>query len=398
MIYKTPRLAEADEMVLKLLHEQRDRLRIYTQNSPKRWMGALRRNTLARAIRASNSIEGINASMEDVLAAVENDDPPDLDLDRETWLAIKGYRDAMTYILQASQDPHFEFSKQFLKSLQFMMIGHDLDKNPGRWRPGSIYVVNGATKEVVYEGPPAELVDGLVEELVDYLRAPFNESPMVRAAMVHLNLTMIHPFKDGNGRLARALQTLVLAQEGLLHPVFCSIEEWLGRTTQDYYAVLTEVGRGKWHPQNDALPWVRFCLKAHFHQAAALIRRNEEYEKLYEGIDRIVRREKLPERVALSLFEAALDLRMTNTRYRRLAEVTDALASRDLKKLCDLGLLVPKGERRGRVYESGQELKALRESTRIDRPFEDPYALVEQPAVLERLSRQPAIPGLGTAS
>ena len=67
---------------------------------------------------------------------------------------------------------------------------------------------------------------------------------MVRGAMAHLNLTMINPFKDGNGRISRALQTLVLAREGILHPVFCSIEEWLGRVTAEYYAVLAEVGQG----------------------------------------------------------------------------------------------------------------------------------------------------------
>lgn len=62
----------------------------------------------------------------------------------------------------------------------------------------------------------------------------------------------------------RALQTLVLAREGVVHPLFSSIEEWLGRNTQDYYAVLAHVGEGSWNPTNSALPWVRFCLKAHY--------------------------------------------------------------------------------------------------------------------------------------
>ncbi len=62
--------------------------------------------------------------------------------------------------------------------------------------------------------------------------------------MAHLNLTMIHPFKDGNGRMARALQTLVLSREGIVSPVFSSIEEWLGKNTLPYYNILAETGEG----------------------------------------------------------------------------------------------------------------------------------------------------------
>jgi Fic family protein len=392
MIYQTPALEKDDELVLGVINSQRESLRTYTQNSPKRWMGSLRRSTLARAIRASNSIEGINASIENVLAAVDNDDPSNIQ--KDTWQSIKGYRDAMTYIMQAAQDPHFEFSKQFLKSLQFMMVGHDMAKNPGQWRPGPIYVVNGATNEVVYEGPPAEMVNALAEELVAYLRKPTNEPPMVRAAMAHLNLTMIHPFKDGNGRVARALQTLVLARDGILHPVFSSIEEWLGKVTQDYYAVLSEVGQGKWTPERSALPWVRFCLQSHFHQAATLLRRNEEYEKLFTGIQQVVKRNKLPDRMEVPLFDAALGFQLTNTSYRLHADVTDALASRDLKRLCDAELLNPKGEKRGRRYEASAELKTLRKEARGDAPYADPYEMARAGHLRHFDTKEPRIPGL----
>jgi Fic family protein len=339
MIFRVPELQELDHAVLALIQSQRDLLRAHTQSSPKRWFGSLRRSTFARAIQGSNSIEGIHASIENVLAAIENEDPTNIE--RETWLSIRGYRNAMTYIIQAAQDPHFEFSKQFIKSLQFMMVGHDLTKSPGQWRPGGIFIVNQATGQTVYEGPNAGLVNGLIEELVAYLKSPLTEHVIVRGAMAHLNFIMIHPFKDGNGRVSRALQTLVLAQEGILAPVFCSIEEWLGRVTQEYYAVLANVGQGKWQPERDALEWVRFCMKAHYHQAATLVRRNNEYEELFAGIDKIIKRERLDERSGLPLFDAALGRSITNSWYRRDAEVSELVASRDLKRLSDLGILTP---------------------------------------------------------
>lgn len=388
MIFATPNLTETDEAVLDLISKQRDRLRSFTQYNAKRWFGSLRRMTFARAIRGSNSIEGYNTSIDDAVAVVDDEAPPDERT--ETWNAIKGYRDAMTYIMQASQDIYFEFGKQFLKSLHFMMIGFDLSKQPGQWRQASVFVVNSKSGETVYEAPDVELIDGLVQELIDFLKADVNVQPIIRAAMAHLNLTMIHPFRDGNGRMARALQTLVIARDGLLHPVFSSIEEWLGANTSDYYDILAVVGQGQWNPHRDASPWLRFCLKAHYQQAATLIRRNEEYEKLFEGIQAIIEREKLPDRVAMPLFDAALGLRLTNSRYRTETELTEFGASRDLKRLSEAGLLDPKGERRGRIYFAAKPLVDLRNSVRRRMPLSDPYDLVAQ---RRQAAQEPRLPG-----
>ncbi len=386
MIYQSPRLHDQDRAVLELISEQRDRLKIYTQNSPRRWLGSLRRSTFARAIQGSNSIEGYHASIDEAIAVV-TDEPP-LTERTETWLAIRGYRDALSYITQASQDRYFEFSKQFLKSLHFMMIGFDMSKYPGQWRPGGVWVVNERTGKTVYEAPPVELVNDLVEELVDYLRSPPDSEPVIaRAAMAHLTLTLIHPFKDGNGRMARALQTFVLAREGILHPVFSSIEEWLGRNTDAYYAILAEIGQGIWNPTRDALPWIRFCLRAHYQQAATLIRRNEEYSLLYEELTELAHGLDIPERSILPLFDAALGFRLTNARYRNDAEVSEVVASRDLKRLSDLGLLEPIGKKRGRFYKATEKLRKVRRGTRIAKADDnDPYEAIA--------ARQPRLPGM----
>lgn len=73
--------------------------------------------------------------------------------------------------------------------------------------------------------------------------------------------------------MARVLQSLVLTRQGTLGPAFRSIEEYLGRKTPAYYDVLAEVGAGSWNPGNDARPWVRFCLTAHYRQARTLLGR-----------------------------------------------------------------------------------------------------------------------------
>ena len=232
----------------------------------------LRRVAGARAIQGSNSIEGLHVTLDDAVAAVGGGDP--LDASPHVWPAIQGYRDALTFILQLADDPSFVYDASLLKSLHFMMTKDDMRSGPGRWRSGHVYVRDERTQELVYEGPDALEVPNLVAELVAELREPDDAQPaVVRAAMAHLNLVMIHPFRDGNAGWPRALQSLVLARAGVLAPAFASIEEYLGRHTQAYYAVLGEVGGGSWQPCRDARPWIRFALTAHLQQIQTLRRR-----------------------------------------------------------------------------------------------------------------------------
>lgn len=373
MIYQEPALTDADWRVLREIAAQREKLRIYTRHNPKRWSGTLRKVTLARAIRGSNSIEGYVASLDQALAAVEQEDPP-LDAKTETWQAINSYRLAMTCILQSCEDPTFEFGKQFLKSLHFMMMQWDLSKSPGQWRAGGIFVVDSQVPDPIYEGPDPELIDGLIDELVDYIKRPTRSSVLVKAAMAHLNLVMIHPFRDGNGRMARALQTLVLSQDGLVDPRFSSIEEWLGGNTPEYYRALAVMSDGGWSPGFDAGPWIRFCLTAHYQQALTIIRRHDEYDALFQRVDVIIKENGLHRRMEIPLFDAALGAQMTNSRYQKAAEVSVHVATRDLRMLVAQGYLEAQGEKRGRFYVASEKLRRHRHETRVKKPMPDPYA------------------------
>ncbi|MGO8992617.1 MAG: Fic family protein [Polyangiaceae bacterium] len=221
MIFRSCLLGSDELRVIAAIAGMHKSLR-YALSTPSRWEGTLRRNAFARAIRGSNSIEGLLVTAEDAIAAAEGGEP--LEATHETWLAIIGYRDAMTYVLQLAKDPNFVFNEGFLRSLHFMMLKYDLTKHPGNWRPGSIFVRDEKVGETVYEGPPAASVRKLINELVVYVNGRKDaDHVLVKAAMTHLNLTMIHPFSDGNGRMARCLQTLVLSREGLVDPTFCSI-------------------------------------------------------------------------------------------------------------------------------------------------------------------------------
>jgi len=382
-VFRPPLLDSLEREVLSLIDELREDLR-HRVAEPRRWVGSLRRMAFARAVQGSNSIEGYDASLDDVAAAVDGE--PTLDANLETQLALTGYRDAMTYVLQVAQDEDAVMDEGLIKALHFMMLKHDLDKSPGRWRPGLIAVRKDATGEIVYEAPDASLVPGLMEQMLGGLRD--DDGPvLVRAALAHLNLVMIHPFRDGNGRMARCLQTLVLAREQILAPVFSSIEEYLGRNTQAYYDVLAEVGQRSWHPDRDTRPWIRFCLTAHYRQAKTHVRRFEEVERLWRECDSLARAHGLAERSAGGLSDAALGFRLRNSTYRSVVDITageqisDLTSSRDLKAMVDAGLLVAVGEKRGRYYVAGTPLVEVWRRIRATRPPRsdlDPFLVAQQ--------------------
>ena len=385
MIYATPTLEPEDAEILEWIAKQKEQLRYTVAQAPNRWTGVLRRNTFARALQGSNTIEGINASLSDAAAIIDDEKPETVEA--ETYRALMGYRNALTYVLQTHDDPYFEMNAQVIKGLHFMMLSYDLTKMPGQWRPGSIAVVRDPGGDLVYDGPDPALVPDLMNELVASLAPDPKVNPIVRGAMAHLNLTMIHPFKDGNGRMARALQTLVMARDGVLSPVFCSIEEWLGRNTDAYYNILGEIGQGKWHPENSALPWVRFCIRAHYQQAATLIQRSRAMSRAFEAIDKIIKAQGLLERMAISLVDATFGFKIRAGQYQRDNDVSDVVASRDLRKLCDLGLLQPIGEKRGRYYIAGKPLQDIYKMARIDDVrAADPYELIKATGPKNQLS------------
>jgi len=338
----------------------------------------------ARAVQGSNSIEGYNASLDDVVAAVEGE--PTLDASEETQHALAGYRDAMTYVLQLARGEEPKVDQGLLKSLHFMMLKHDLGKNPGQWRPGDIYVRDDEREEIVYEGPPSDELPALIEAMLQGLED--DRSPvLVTAAMAHLNLVLIHPFSDGNGRMARCLQSLVLARDRVLAPTFSSVEEFLGRNTQAYYDVLAEVGGGAWHPDRNARPWIRFMLRAHYLQIRTMLRRRQEIEELWNDCLALSSRHGLPERCATALIDAAYGLRIRRGTYRNGVEtgtgeaISQQTATRDLQAMADRGLLEPVGERRGRYYLAGSEPIELRGRVRAGRRADvsdDPFQIVRE--------------------
>ncbi|MXY77575.1 MAG: Fic family protein [Acidimicrobiia bacterium] len=368
MLFEAPALDDVELGIIGRIDGVRHRLR-HELYEPRRWRGLLRRLLEADSIRASTGIEGHHVSRDDAVASVDGAER--FDASDPDWAALAGYRHAMGYVTQISDDPHFSYSDGLIRSLHYMMMQHDRDKLPGLYRPGPIFVGD-------YEGPASETVPGLMRELAERLNEAADTSPpIVQAGMAQLNLLMIHPFKDGNGRMARALHTLVIGRDGTLDPRFASIEEYLGLHTPSYYSVLAEVGGTGWAPERDARPWIRFVLRAHYQQANLMEWRIEESGRVWAAVARVRAESGLDERNMGSLFDAAEGYRVRRYRHIAYADVSERVASADLRKLVNLGLLRPVGERRGRYYVASEHLLSRVAEARTFRPqIPDPFGSV----------------------
>jgi Fic family protein len=179
---------------------------------------------------------------------------------------------------------------------------------------------------------------------------------IVRAAMAHLHVVSVHPFRDGNGRISRIAQSLVLARDGLLSPEFSSIDEYLGHNTQQYYAVLRQVQGGSYQPERDAGAWVRFCVTAHIAQARQRLEQIAEATTRWATLERLVERRGWPDRLVIALEQSLLD-GAERAAYATEAEISPATASSDLRRLLDAGLVIQVGRTRSTRYVASDELR-----------------------------------------
>jgi Fic family protein len=381
MLHATPKLTGDDLRVLDELAAMREELK-HQVASPRKWTGLLRRSLTAAAIAGSNSIEGIRVNQADAEAAVAGEEPTDTDA--ETWTDVLGYCDTLTYVQQLADAPEFSWHPMFVNALHHIMLKHHPGKWPGRFRPGDINVTEEATGTVVYTGPDADSVPALMTELTEWLNEGDLDSPSyVRAAMAHLNVASIHPWRDGNGRMSRTIHTLVMARCGELAPEFSSIEEWLGRgrNTYDYYDALANTQHGHYAPSNDndTLTWVRFNLRAHHLQAQLVQSRVEQAEKLWMALLGVAESESLPERTVTAMYEALRGGAVRRTMYQRDEDLSNDQAARDLRSMTDRGLLAAKGETKGRRYESTDKLNKMAyrsyQTAGGTTPFREPYGV-----------------------
>lgn len=363
MIYATPRISTALASRLDELAGLRAALgdEIKTRS---RWMGNLRREVRVSSIESSTSIEGFSVSPGEALELTSGRDVGDRD--GEDRQAVACYARAMDHVGTMGVDPSFRWVDRVILDLHFDACYFQRDKDPGLWRSGPVGVT-AADGSLEYEGSDGEQVAVLMDEALAWLGGGDLEvDVVVRAAMAHLHVVSIHPFRDGNGRVSRIVQSLVLAREGLAAPEFFSIEEYLGSHTQDYYAALREAQGGRYRPERDATGWVSFCVDAHLAQARQRLAQIERAAARWASLEELVEARNWPERLVIAL-EQSLAGGAERSSYGEEAEVSPATASADFRRLLDAGLVEQRGRGRNVDYVPSMQLRDVVEGANAAR-------------------------------
>jgi Fic family protein len=212
----------------------------------------------------------------------------------------------------------------------------------GTWRPveaGLMQVVSGPIgREVVhFEAPPAERVPAEMDRFLEWCNAPETIDPVLRAAVAHLWFVTIHPFEDGNGRLARALADLMLARADGCGERFYSMSTQIEAERKDYYRMLEQTQRGDLDITH-WMTWFLGCLTRAIERAesltAGVLRKAEVWRTLTDG-GAVNDRQRLVMNRMLDGFEGGL----TSSKYAKLAKCSPDTALRDIQDLVVRGVL-----------------------------------------------------------
>lgn len=353
MIYATPPMAGSLAARLGELDALREELGRRVGGGGL-WLGTLRRLVMATSAESSISIEGYSVPERDAVAIVSGPKGPDAS--DESQLALADYARAMEHVGVLADDPVFEWRDRVILDLHFDACRSQPDARPGRWRETPI-LVTAPEGGVAYRAPDVDRVAPLMNDVVEWLRdGDLDAHVVVRAAMAHLHTVSVHPFRDGNGRISRIVQSLVLAREGLLSPEFASIEEYLGSHTREYYAVLQSVQGGSYQPERDATEWVRFCIEAHLEQAGRRLDQLTEAAARWAFLEELVAQRGWPERLVIALEQSLLG-GTDRSAYETEADVSSATASNDFRRLVDAGLIEQTGRGRSIRYHAGAALR-----------------------------------------
>ena len=353
MIYRTPQPDSALAGALATFDGLRDELGAQARLAGQ-WLGSLRRQWRASSAESSIEIEGFHVPESERLAVASGEAPADpTDEDR---MALSCYARAMDHVGVMSGDSAFEWVDRVVLDLHFDACYFQRDKQPGQYRSSGIEVTSPGGGSPAFVGPPAEEVPPLMREIVRWIDCGDPDAHLVvRAAMAHLHVVSVHPFRDGNGRISRIIQSLVLARGGLLAPEFISIEEYLGGNTPVYYAALQAVQGGSYRPERDATPFVRFCVEAHVAQARRRLQQLSEAGRRWAYLEALIKQRGWPDRLVIAL-EQSLFRGADRAAYTAEADVSAPTASGDLRRLVDGGLISRQGRGRATRYVASEQL------------------------------------------
>jgi Fic family protein len=309
---------EITSSILKLITSISEKIGEVNANLLNKPSPKLRKQNRIKTIHSSLKIEGNTLTEEQITALLENKKVigPKKDV-LEVLNAIKIYENL------EQCNPSDE--KSFLKAHQNLMEG--LIENSGQYRNQSVGIVKGS--KVEHLAPPFRNVPYLMKDLFEYLKKS-DEIELVKSCVFHYEMEFIHPFLDGNGRMGRLWQTLILMEK---YPVFefLPFETLISNDQEKYYKALAESDKS-----GKSTKFIEYMLRVIDISISELLDFNNR---------------TLNEKDRLDYFVALNKIEFTRKDYMDiLKDISSATASRDLKKGVEINLFQKSGEKNKTIY------------------------------------------------
>lgn len=291
--------------------------------------------TLTNNVVASFEIEGMKLNSDGIRSSIAKKFGVALPEPIPFNHYIEGIVDMM---LDATEDYHSPLSEEKILNWHCKLFPYDTSIRVGKWRNDEMSVVSGTfgRERIHYRAPSAATV---AKEMADFI-AWYNSTPasLVKAAVSHFRFVCIHPFDDGNGRIARAIADRVMATVTGEKRPFYSLNRRILKKKDSYYKVLERVSRGN----GDITEWLIWFFQ----------RINEAVDEAGSMLSQVLNKatfwrvhgEKVlteRQKKVLNRYLDGMDAKLTAKNWEKIAGVSKDTALRDLASLVDKGIIRP---------------------------------------------------------
>ncbi len=321
------------------------------------WEAKFRKEAMERTVHHGTHLEGNPLSEEEVKDVLEGQEVIARERDIQE---IINYRNVLKFIdgvqVQIGASGYYNFTMETILEMHRLTTDKVLaPEASGKFRVRQVVIKNSKTGQISYTPPPAAEVPYLIEDLVDWINSDEAKlmHPIIKAGIIHYELARIHPFVDGNGRVARAVATLVMFLDGYDIRKFFSLEEYFDDNPMQYYLTLQSVSNQlvlDTH-ERDLSPWLEYFTEG---VAIELNRVKEKVQRISVDArvkDRLGEQLTLNERQMMIMEYLHRHKSMTNKDFRKIfPDFSDDTVLRELMFLRKKGLIKKVGGTKKATY------------------------------------------------
>ncbi|OGK66443.1 hypothetical protein A2209_01680 [Candidatus Roizmanbacteria bacterium RIFOXYA1_FULL_41_12] len=220
------------------------------------WEKRFREEALVRTVHHGTHLEGNQLDFEEAKEVVLSQNLHSVRT-RDVQEVIN-YREVMDYLEKVVRDQKQTISESLFKKIHQLVVNKIMPANlAGQYRLKQVVIKDSGSGQVTFRPPEPEQIPYLIGQFLAWLNQthPDEMHSAIKAGIAHYELVRIHPFLDGNGRVARSISTLILYSEGYDIRRFFSLEEYYDKDPLTYYEHLQKAGGG------DLTPWLEYFIK-----------------------------------------------------------------------------------------------------------------------------------------